>query len=119
MFDLLRGHVFGGAKDRCQLRQRVPPTDGRRSEPEVHDAQRAIATDHDVRRLEIPVDDASAVHITHGLANRTYNLERVVFSERPRFVSEIVEGASSQGFHHDIRAALLACEGIKTHDQWM
>src|SRR5690606_26021340 len=63
---LLGREVAGGAHHRLRLGHRRGGVGQRPGDPEVHDLDRALVGDHDVGRLDVPVDEPALVGVLQG-----------------------------------------------------
>ena len=105
--DLLRRHVLGRAEERCQRAEEAPGRLYLGGQAEVHQAEPLVAADHDVRGLQVPVDDPAAVHVPERPAHDARNPQRVLLRHGPDAVNHQGEGAAVQELCHDVGGRLL------------
>ena len=105
--DLFGRHVIGRAhRGREPGEREAPALDGFR-DAEIHDAQRAIVTQHDIGRLEVAMDDVVFVHVIERVAHAAANFQRVRFRHWPHGRHEMRECVPLQVFGDNVRTALV------------
>ena len=104
---LLRAQVLGGAENGggggeagCGI------ADGA-GDAEVHHLHRTVAGDHDVRRLDVAVDDALLVGKIQGSAHICHHAEGPVDLHRAVHFDDVTQGVTLDDFHDDVRQRTL------------
>ena len=109
---LLRGEVLGGTNDRgrlrhCRRRIRQGPGDA-----EVHHLHRAGVGDHDVRRLDIPVDDARLVAEVQRLQDLGHDGGCIREPHFAVLLDDVAQRFPLHALHHDIGHGAILRRGL-------
>ena len=108
-FQLLRRHVRRRADARGILALD-------RRDPEIHDADFAGAVQHDVRRLEVAVDDASLVRGGERGAELPGHLDRAIFGRPADAAQRRREVLSVDELHRQEHASFAFADVVHTTD---
>ena len=97
---LFGGEVLGGADHRLGLRQSrvVLECSG---DPEVHDLDVTLGGEHDVRRLDVAVDDAVAMGVLERSEDSGDDVEGLVDGECAVFIEDFAQRLTLDVFHDD------------------
>ena len=85
----------------------------------IDQAKRAIGTKDDVGGLEIVVDETALVHVGDRRANLTGDGQGRLFWQRPSAAKCFGQRLSGDVLGHDVRAALVDCQGQETQNAGM
>ena len=109
---LLRGHVPDRPQPRPVLRQAVRR--GRQAgHPEVQELGRAVGREDDVRRLDVPVDEALAVRLGQGVRDLVGHLAGAGEGQRAFLRDQVVQVAAGQVLHDEVRHRLPVRAGVR------
>ena len=112
---LLRRHVRRRAERRVGLRElRVCPEP---RETEVQDLRLAPRREHDVPRLDVPVNDPLLVRLVQPLADLDRDRERLIDRERPP-LDPILETLPLNELHRDERLTLVLVDLVISCRYW-
>ena len=114
--NLLRGHVGGRADAGAGLREVVVIEGLVPGDAEVHDLHPAVAGQHDVRRLDIPVHDAAVVDVVQGAGHLHGDDGRDVVRNAPARVEQVIQVDALHVLHDDEERAALLVEVVDVDD---
>ncbi len=121
---LLRGHVAGGSQHRARVRAprlglQARLVLGRRlqvgGQAEVEDLDPPVRRDEEVRRLEVPVDDALVVRRREAARDLGGVLDRPPLGQRPSR-EPLPEGPPLEQFRHGVGRAVVHAEVVDGED---
>ena len=98
-FDLLGGHVLGRPDEGPAVGDALGL--GGAGDAEIHDPGAALAVDHDVGRLEVPVDDPQPVGLRQAVADLSGDRQGPGRGERPHHLDDALEIVARDEFHGD------------------
>jgi hypothetical protein len=107
---LLRAHVFGRAHDGARDGRARPAVFLR--DAEVHEPRHASLVAHDVRRLQVAVDDPGVVDRLQALRDLDGQLVRLVGSEAPTGREQLLEVDPLDELHRDVQQAAVLAEVV-------
>jgi len=77
-----------------------------RKEPVVHHLRHAVLQDHDVRGLQVAMDDAFEVRVVEGLRDLHHDARRRAGSQRAGVLEMSLQGLAGDQLHGEVRHAL-------------
>ena len=111
---LLRGHVGWRPQDRARLGQLGIALDPL-GQAEVGDVGLALGVDHDVRGLQVAVQDAPLVRMVDGPGDRGHRL-RGSLGSGGGFRQPLGEAAALDQLHREVAEALVLADLVDRHD---
>ncbi len=109
---LLRGQVLGGADHRGGLGDRCLPVGHRARDAEVHDLHRAVAGDHHVGGLDIPVHDPVPVAEVQCGADVGHDLHRALAGQWALGFDDVAQRSPVDELHHDVGQRAVVGAGL-------
>ena len=116
---LLRGKVLGGTDNGRSLGHRRGRIIQCTGDAKVHHLHLAGIGEHDIRRLDIAVNDSRLMGCLQGLRDRLEDLRRLLGRQRAIFANNIAQRGPVDLLHHDIRdghAVHLGLAGVIDRD---
>ncbi len=111
---LFRRHIIGRA-DHQVLAERARAGNRQPRQPEIGQVGRRLLVQHDVRRLDVTVEHAASVRVIERFAYRRQDGEDVI-DWQFAIVQEVLERATLDQFHDDVRFAVLLGKIENRHD---
>ena len=113
--DLLGRHVRGRPDARAGHGQVVVVVLVAR-DAEIHQLHAALARDHDVRGLDVAVDDAAVVHVIEGARDLHRDDRGDVVGQAAAALEQVIQVDAADVLHHDEERAPLAMEVVDMDD---
>ena len=110
---LLRRHVVRRADERAVVGHRGR---GALGEPEIHDLYRALAHAHEIRRLDVSVNDSTLVGEAQGFGSRGHQLDDGGHGEERLFPARGVHRFTFDELHREVRHAVGFADVEDRHD---
>jgi len=99
---LLGRQVLGSADHGAALGHALLVVEHRLGDAEVDDLHRAALVDHDVRGLDVAVDDAAPMAEAERLAHVGHDFDRALGFERPVDAKDVSQAETVDVLHHDV-----------------
>ena len=113
--DLLRGHVVRRPHEHLALQRRVGVDPA--GDAEIEDLQDPrVAADHQVRGLDVTVDDAVPVRVGEADADLLHQGDPPRQGQRRATVDELAEGLAGDELHRDERLILVGADVVDRND---
>ena len=114
---LLGREVLGRSKHHRRLRHRV--AGHRARDAEVRDFHRSCRRNHDVRRLDVAVDDPVRMREREAGADVGADLSDALGEERPFLSDDVAERLALDVLHHDVVRPVVGAGVVHAHDVGM
>src|SRR5262249_58133363 len=83
---------------------------------EVHDLYAALSQDHDVGRLNIPVNDAACVRVSQALADVQHDVDFFQTGKRTPRIDDRVQTLALEVLHGEIRIPTIVAQFVYGDD---